>query len=174
MKGNWGKILKVNLTEGKTETVELEEKLYRDYLGGSGLAAKWFFDHKCWNADPLSPENPLMFMLGPLSGSNLPGSLQILTTIPFADNSLNAVKGDYANITLALDLNVQDILTNLLGAPGLPSADAIFKLLQNPPVTTTGAVPSTATAAALGATANKLLDPGTTTLPNLTTGTGGN
>ncbi|MBN2167598.1 MAG: aldehyde ferredoxin oxidoreductase family protein [Actinobacteria bacterium] len=74
MKGNWGKILKVDLTEGTTGTVELEDKSYRDYLGGSGLAAKWFFDNKCWKADPLSPGNPLIFMLGPLSGSNLPGT----------------------------------------------------------------------------------------------------
>ena len=108
------------------------------------------------------------------SGSNLPGSLQILTTIPFADNTLNVVKGDYANITIALDLNVQQILTNLLGAPGLPSADAIFKLLQNPPAGTAD-VPTSATAAALAGTATKLVNPGTAaTLPNLTTGTGGN
>ncbi|MEW6553818.1 MAG: aldehyde ferredoxin oxidoreductase family protein [Actinomycetota bacterium] len=71
--GNWGKILKVDLTSGESEVLELEEKLYRDFLGGSGLAAKWFFDNEGWKAEPLSPENPLIVMNGPLSGTNLPG-----------------------------------------------------------------------------------------------------
>lgn len=71
--GNWGKLLKVNLTNGSSEEVKVEERLYRDFLGGSGLAAKWFFDNKGWKADPLSPKNPFMIMLGPLSGLTLPG-----------------------------------------------------------------------------------------------------
>jgi aldehyde:ferredoxin oxidoreductase len=73
MGGNWGKVLKVDLNAGTAEGLELEEKLYHDYLGGSGLAAKWFFDNQCWKADPLSPENPLIIMNGPLSGTSLPG-----------------------------------------------------------------------------------------------------
>lgn len=77
MKGNWGKILHVNLEEGSTQEIKLSEKLYRDFLGGSGLAAKWFFDNECWKVDPLSPENPLIFMMGPLSASNLPGAARL-------------------------------------------------------------------------------------------------
>lgn len=77
MKGNWGKILLVDLEKGSTGEIKLSEKLYRDFLGGSGLAAKWFFDNECWKVDPLSPENPLIFMLGPLSASNLPGAARL-------------------------------------------------------------------------------------------------
>jgi aldehyde:ferredoxin oxidoreductase len=77
MGGNWGKVLKVDLTTGTTEELELEEKLYRDFLGGSGLAAKWFFDNEGWKVEPLSPENPLMIMNGPLSGTTLPGVSRI-------------------------------------------------------------------------------------------------
>ncbi len=73
MGGNWGKVLKVDLTAGTVEDVEIEEKLYRDFLGGSGLAAKWFFDNEGWKVEPLSPDNPLMVMNGPLSGTSLPG-----------------------------------------------------------------------------------------------------
>lgn len=73
MGGNWGKILKIDLSSNESEELEFEERMYRDFLGGSGLAAKWFFDNECWKADPLSPENPLMIMLGPISGLNLPG-----------------------------------------------------------------------------------------------------
>lgn len=77
MKGNWGKVLLVDLTKSTTEDVEIPEKDYRDYLGGSGLACKWLFDHKGWEVDPLSPDNPLMIMMGPLSGLNLAGSSRL-------------------------------------------------------------------------------------------------
>lgn len=73
MGGNWGKILKVDLSGGTIEEEEIPEQYYRDFLGGSGLAAKWFFDHRGWEAEPLSPENPLMIMNGPLSGTSYPG-----------------------------------------------------------------------------------------------------
>ncbi len=73
MGGNWGKVLKVDLTNRTVEEEAIPEEHYRDFLGGSGLAAKWFFDHRGWEAEPLSPENPLMIMNGPLSGTNYPG-----------------------------------------------------------------------------------------------------
>ncbi|MDD7917947.1 MCE family protein [Actinomycetospora callitridis] len=69
------------------------------------------------------------------AGDALPGSLQILLTIPFADNSLNVIKGDFANIDVSLQINVQDLLTAILNSPEVPGVDAIFKLLQ-PPGTT--------------------------------------
>ena len=73
MHGYFGKILKVDLTEGKTEVLEPDEQLYRDYLGGSGLAARLFFDMGACDADPLGADNPLFVMHGPLSGTTLPG-----------------------------------------------------------------------------------------------------
>ena len=73
MDGYYGKILKVDLTKGTTEVFEPDPQLYRDYLGGSGLAAKLFFDMGAWKEDPLGPGNPLFVMHGPLSGTTLPG-----------------------------------------------------------------------------------------------------
>jgi phospholipid/cholesterol/gamma-HCH transport system substrate-binding protein len=66
------------------------------------------------------------------SGDALPGSLQILLTIPFADNSLNVIKGDYANIDVTLELSLQSLLQNLLGVnPGTTNINQILGLLQN-------------------------------------------
>lgn len=73
MKGYYGRILKVDLTDGTVDVLEPDEKTYRDYLGGSGLAARLFFDMGAWDVDPLGPDNPLMIMHGPLSGTSLPG-----------------------------------------------------------------------------------------------------
>ncbi|MDD7966041.1 MCE family protein [Actinomycetospora lemnae] len=69
------------------------------------------------------------------AGDALPRSLEILLTIPFADNSLNIIKGDFANIDVSLQINVQDLLTTILNSPEVPGVDAIFQLLQ-PPGTT--------------------------------------
>jgi len=71
--GYFGRILEVDLSTGSIGVMEPDPGLYRDYLGGSGLAARLFFNMGAYNADPLGPENPLMIMHGPLSGTTLPG-----------------------------------------------------------------------------------------------------
>ena len=68
------------------------------------------------------------------AGDALPGSLQILVTIPFADQTLAVVKGDFANITVTLDLNLQDLLNNLVGGGALPDVNAIFGQLTPQPL----------------------------------------
>ena len=77
MNGNWGKILKVDLTSGEMEDWELEEKVYRDFIGGSGLAAWLFFQLEGHKAEPLSPQNPLFFLGGPISGTTFPGGSRL-------------------------------------------------------------------------------------------------
>ena len=70
------------------------------------------------------------------SGDALPGSLQILLTIPFADNILNTVKGDYVNIDVSVQITLQAILQNLLGVNPSPGVQSVFQLLQNQRATT--------------------------------------
>ncbi len=74
MYGNTGRILDIDLTSGKVEEINLPEEVYRQYIGGSGLAAKIFLDRKGWQVDPLATEAPLIFMSGPLTGIKLNGS----------------------------------------------------------------------------------------------------
>jgi aldehyde:ferredoxin oxidoreductase len=74
MYGYAGKILEVDLSTGKIDTTETPEQDCRDFLGGSGLAAKIYLDR--WpgeDVDPLSPENPLIIMTGPWTGTRIPG-----------------------------------------------------------------------------------------------------
>jgi len=74
MKGFSAKYLEVDLGTGEVSVRGLEEELFRTYIGGTGLAAYLFLKEMDPLVDPLSPENPLMFMNGPLTGSNFPGS----------------------------------------------------------------------------------------------------
>jgi aldehyde:ferredoxin oxidoreductase len=72
--GYTGKILEVNLSNGKIETKPIKEEDQRKFLGGSGLAAKIFFDSYDPKVDPLSLENPLIVMTGPVVGTQFPGT----------------------------------------------------------------------------------------------------
>ncbi len=69
--GYAGKLLEVNLSNGKTKELQLDDDLLKDYIGGRGLATKLLWDRiggKWELVDPLGPENILLFMTGPLTG----------------------------------------------------------------------------------------------------------
>jgi aldehyde:ferredoxin oxidoreductase len=67
-------LLDVDLTTGVTKDHDLPEDLFRKYLGGRGLGARLLFDMLPANTGPLSPENLLFFLTGPLTGTKVPGS----------------------------------------------------------------------------------------------------
>lgn len=73
MNGNTGKIADVNLTTGVVKILELPVETYRQFVGGSGLAAKTFWDRADFSAGALSPEALLILMNGPLTGIKLSG-----------------------------------------------------------------------------------------------------
>lgn len=75
MKGCIGKIVKINLSTNKVEQITLEESRFKNFLGGTGLAINLFMDflgEKIF--DPFAPENPLIFLTGPLTGTIAPTS----------------------------------------------------------------------------------------------------
>ena len=74
MYGNTGKIIVVDLTAGKIEVESLPETDYLSYIGGSGLAARLFWERGNIQADPLSAEAMLIFMNGPFAGLKLSGA----------------------------------------------------------------------------------------------------
>ena len=74
MSGFMGKILRVDLSEGKTWDEELPADKARKYLGGAGLATAYLYDEVPKGADPLGIENKLIFMTGPLTGTVSPSA----------------------------------------------------------------------------------------------------
>jgi aldehyde:ferredoxin oxidoreductase len=74
MGGYKNKILEVNLSTRKINITDVNDDDKRRFIGGSGIAAKIFIDRFNIQADPLSPQNPLMIMNGPITGTNLPGT----------------------------------------------------------------------------------------------------
>ena len=74
MFGYMGQILRVDLTNGKVSEEALREDDCKMFLGGSGLATKHLFDEVPEGADPLGPDNKLIFMTGPLTGTESPSA----------------------------------------------------------------------------------------------------
>ncbi|MDX1798192.1 MAG: aldehyde ferredoxin oxidoreductase family protein, partial [Candidatus Lokiarchaeia archaeon] len=74
MKGFRGKLLVINLNNGEIADEPLDEQIAKNFLGGAGYCCKYLYDKLDKNTDPLSPENILMFMTGPLCGSTAPTS----------------------------------------------------------------------------------------------------
>ncbi len=72
MLGYAGKVLYVDLTNGKTRTEKLNEETAKKYIGGIGLGMRLWLANSKAGVDPLSPENPLVLALGPVSGTMFP------------------------------------------------------------------------------------------------------
>ena len=72
--GYTGRLLRVDLTDGKVSIEKVAPELLRKFLGGVGYGAKLYYDEIPAGTDPLSPENELIFVTGPLTGTNAPGS----------------------------------------------------------------------------------------------------
>ncbi|UCG80283.1 MAG: aldehyde ferredoxin oxidoreductase family protein [Desulfobacterales bacterium] len=69
-----GKVLRVNLSDGKISEEEIPEDSARKFLGGIGIATKYLYDEVPKGADPLGPENRLILMSGPLTGTISPSA----------------------------------------------------------------------------------------------------
>ena len=67
-------ILRIDLSCRKTEIQQLDENLIKNYIGGSGIGTKFLYDETNEQTDPLSPENLLIFMTGPLTDTGVPGT----------------------------------------------------------------------------------------------------
>ena len=71
--GYMGKILCVDLSKKELKDEELDEKIYRDYLGGYGLGARILFDRQKPGVDPLGPDSIFGLLTGPITGTDALG-----------------------------------------------------------------------------------------------------
>lgn len=68
--GLMGKILRVDLSQGRITEEPLSASLARKYIGGAGLATRYLYDEVPRKTDPLGGDNKLIFMSGPLTGTS--------------------------------------------------------------------------------------------------------
>ncbi|MFQ6076294.1 MAG: orotidine 5'-phosphate decarboxylase / HUMPS family protein [Candidatus Bathyarchaeia archaeon] len=68
------RLLRIDLTSSEATVEPLDEETLFNYIGGRGLAVKILYDELRAGVDPISAENKLVFMSGPLTGTGFPGS----------------------------------------------------------------------------------------------------
>ena len=71
--GYFNRLLRVNLSERAVSTFELPPAYCRQYVGGKGLGGRLLLDHRLHEREPLAPDNELIMLVGPLTGSLAPG-----------------------------------------------------------------------------------------------------
>ena len=72
MLGYAGRILRVDLTTGKTRLEKLDEETAKKYIGGIGLGMKLWLANSKAGIDAFNPDNPLVLAVGPASGTMFP------------------------------------------------------------------------------------------------------
>ncbi len=67
-----GRMLHVDLSAGRVTEEPLNDEWVREYIGGWGLGAKYYTESVDPTVAPLSPENTIVVMTGPMAGTLAP------------------------------------------------------------------------------------------------------
>lgn len=95
MYGYRGKILRINLTDRSVKKEDLDLEMAKKFIGGRGLGTKLYFDEVDPKVDALSPENKLLFVTGPLTGTPTPtgGRYMVVTKGPLTGTIASSNSG---------------------------------------------------------------------------------
>ncbi|MDT8306770.1 MAG: aldehyde ferredoxin oxidoreductase family protein, partial [Anaerolineae bacterium] len=90
-------IARVDLTHGDVKYEEIPEEWARKYIGARGLGVRYMLENGP-EVDPLSPDNLLCFMNGPLTGSpaNMSGRMAIVTKSPLTGTVTDSHHGGWS------------------------------------------------------------------------------
>ena len=91
------RIARIDLTEGQVAFEVIPDEWKRKYIGGRGVGDKYVFDNGPL-VDPLSPDNILCFMNGPLTGTevNLSGRMAVVTKSPLTNTVTDSHHGGWS------------------------------------------------------------------------------
>ncbi len=105
IKNYTSQLLRVNLTDHKIQKEEISRSLILEFLGGRGLGAKILFDELKPSTEPLSPENKVLILAGPLVGTQAPWCVKYaaVTRSPLSGTILMSLAGGFfgANLRFA-------------------------------------------------------------------------
>src|SRR5947209_15935304 len=74
MRGYGGRILHIDLTSGRSRVEPVSEAMARSLLGGNGFAARLLLDHVPPGIDAYDPANAVVFAVGPITDTAVPGN----------------------------------------------------------------------------------------------------
>jgi len=94
--GYWNRVLRVDLSSGRIRVDEVSEDVWKLSIGGAGYGAIVLLEDTVADTDPLGPDNPLIFALGPYQAGGNPGNAKwtVVTKSPltgtYADSAASA------------------------------------------------------------------------------------
>ena len=90
-------LLEIDLSSEKSKLVKIPLEIVKYFIGGKGLGAYLLYKYLEPGTDPLSPENILMFLTGPLTGTHYPtsGRMVVVTKSPLTNLYLDSHAGGY-------------------------------------------------------------------------------
>ena len=120
MQGYQNKVLRIDLSNRKYGAEPLNMGWARKYIGSKGLAIKYLYEELKPKTDPLSEENKLLLMTGPLTGTVVPcsGKLAIASKSPATGTISDASIGGHGALALKYAGYDAAIIEGKLEAPG--------------------------------------------------------
>ena len=102
MKAYNGKMLRVNLKAATLNTEALDIEMAKKYIGARGIGAKYLTEEVDPKVDALAPENKLIIVAGPVTGSHFPtgGRFMVITKSPLTDTIAFANSGGYWGVEM--------------------------------------------------------------------------
>ncbi len=97
MFGYWGKLLRIDLTDGNITTEDIDEEIIGSYMGAKGIGAYYFCKEVKKGVDPLSPENKVILSTGPFQGTSISstGRFAVITKSPLSGIFLDTYCGGW-------------------------------------------------------------------------------
>lgn len=95
MNGWLGKIVRINLSDRSISVEQPKQDRFLQFLGGRGLGCSFLWDEVGPEVQPLSAENKLIFMTGPLTGTRVPtaGRFTVTSKSPLTGTVLDSNSG---------------------------------------------------------------------------------
>ncbi len=89
--GYWSKVLGINLTNASITEEYVDDDIWMRFIGGAGYGTKVMIDETPPRLDPLSPENKIIYAVGPFQAYNIPGSgkWSVVTRSPLTNTHLD-------------------------------------------------------------------------------------
>lgn len=97
MKGYTGNLIRVNLNDKVIKVEKLNMDYANQFIGGRGLGSKYLYEEIDPQIDALSPENKLIFMTGPMTGTYAAcaGRFNVVAKAPLTETIGAANSGGY-------------------------------------------------------------------------------
>ncbi|MEL7566797.1 MAG: aldehyde ferredoxin oxidoreductase family protein [Dehalobacterium sp.] len=97
MNGYTGKMLRINLSDSTIKVEPLDMEKGKKFIGGRGLGTAILMEEINPQVDDLSPENKLLFVTGPMTGTRIPtgGRYMVVTKSPLTGTVASSNSGGF-------------------------------------------------------------------------------